>query len=240
MLSLKTIARRIRTRLHDTDGIAYDDDEIVDVINCGIRFIRRAIADIRPSLLATIRRGVLQAGEKNIALDVRPTKIIHVTAGHKIIKSETNYFSEKIYHNRKKIWHNYDPIFTEVVTNYYSEEGLRQTELAHVIKFKSDKNGTPKEFYLTGSQTINFFPIPDKETAYTILTVDDIEELTIEDKSPLNTEFDDFLVEYATVRLSIGNEYDVTQETQVMTNIYAQIQQILMPPPAGVVVKNYW
>ena len=240
MLSLKTIAKRIRTRLHDTDGIAYDDEEIIDVINCGIRFIRRAIADIRPSLLATIRRGVLQVGEKSIVLEVRPTKIIHVTAGDEIINSETNYFSEKIYHNRKKIWHNYDPIFTEVVTNYYSEKGLRQTELAHVIKFKTDKDGTPKEFYLTGTQTINFFPIPDKETAYTILTVDDIEELTIEDKSPLNTEFDDFLVEYATVRLSIGNEYDMTQETQTMTNIYAQIQQILLPPPVGVIVKNYW
>ena len=93
---------------------------------------------------------------------------------------------------------------------------------------------------MTGSQTINFFPIPEVETKYTILTVDDIEELTWNDNSPLNTEFDDFLVDYAAVRLEIGNEYDVTQEEQVMANIYSQIQQILMPPPAGVVTKGYW
>lgn len=240
MLPLLTLKRRIRTRLHDSDSIAYDDDEILDVINCALRFVRRAITNIRPSLLYSSTEGILSAGAKSVVLAKRPTKIIHVTAGDEIIKSEKKYFSEKIYHNYKKIWGNHDPIFTETVTNFYSEKALRQTEIAHVIKARSDLTGTPKEFYLTGSQTINFFPIPEVETKYTILTVDDIEELTWNDNSPLNTEFDDFLVDYAAVRLEIGNEYDVTQEEQVMANIYSQIQQILMPPPAGVVTKGYW
>ena len=51
MLSVQTLARRIRTRLHDTDEITYSDEEILDCINCGIRFIRRLIASMRPSLL---------------------------------------------------------------------------------------------------------------------------------------------------------------------------------------------
>ena len=240
MLPLQTIKRRIRTRLHDSDSIAYDDEEILDVINCGIRFIRRAIASIRPSLLISKNEGILSAGTKSILLEKRPTKIIHITAGDKIIKTITTYSSEKIYHNYKKIFKNHDPISTEVVTNFYAEKELRKTELAHLVKEWSNLTGAPKEFYLTGTQTINFFPIPEVETKYTILTVDDIEELSLKDDSPLNTEFDDFLIEYAAIRLEIGNEYDVSQEQQVMSNIYSQIQQILMPPPTGVVTKGYW
>ena len=210
------------------------------MINCGIRFIRRAIVNIRPSLLYSSTEGILNAGTKSILLEKRPTKIIHVTAGDRIIKTVTTYSSDKIYHNYKKIWGNHDPICTEVVTNFYAEKELRKTELAHLVKEWSDLTGAPKEFYLTGTQTINFFPIPERPTKFTVITVDDIKELTLQDNSPLNTEFDDFLIEYANIRLSIGNEYEVSQEQQVMANIYSQIQQILMPPPAGVLTKGYW
>ena len=68
----------------------------------------------------------------------------------------------------------------------------------------------------------------------------DLEELTIDDNSPLLTEYDDFLIEYATIRLSIGNEYDVSQEQVIMGNIISQIQQMLFPPPPGVRVRGYW
>ena len=93
---------------------------------------------------------------------------------------------------------------------------------------------------MTGSQTLNFFPIPNRKTKYTVRTVDDIEELSWTDSSPLNTEFDDFLIEYAAIRLSVGNEYDMTQENQLMANIAAQIQALLIPPPAGVLTRSYW
>lgn len=58
--------------------------------------------------------------------------------------------------------------------------------------------------------------------------------------SPLLTEFDDLLIEYVAIRLSIGNEYDMTQEAQLLANIMAQIQQILTPPPAGFIMEGYW
>ena len=99
MLPLQTISRRIRIKVHDVDEVAYTDDEILDAINCGVRFMRRTIANIRPSLLATVHEGILSAGTKTIELDARPTKIIHLTAGDRIIKSERNRFSKKIYHN---------------------------------------------------------------------------------------------------------------------------------------------
>ena len=201
MLRVETLARRIRARLHDLDGITYDDEEILDCINCGIRFIRRIIASMRPSLLMSETEGTLAAGENKITLENRPTKIINVIVGNK---------------------------------------ALEETELAFAIHKPSETTENPKEFYLTGTQTINFYPPPTEPTKYLIRTVDDIEELTWEDKSPLLTEFDDFLIEYAAIRLSVGNEYDMTQESQLMANIVAQIQQILIPPPVGIITKGYW
>ena len=203
MLSVKTLARRIRQRLHDTDAITYEDEEILDCINNGMRFIRRAIADIRPALLMSESKGTLPKGVSSITLSRRPTKIINVTAGK-------------------------------------PEKALEETEMAFAIHEKTDTPGTPKEFYLTGTQTINFFPTPDAATPYTVRTVDDIAELEWEDSSPLNTEFDDLLIEYATIRLSVGNEYDMTQESQLLANIYAQIQTLLTPPPPGIITKGYW
>lgn len=240
MLPLQTISKRIRTRLHDSDSITYTDEEILDSINCGIRFVRRAIANIRPSLLVTTHEGILPAGTRSINLDARPTKIVHISAGDKIVKSVTTYSSKKIYHNWEKVWHNHSPIYTKVVTNTYSEKALYRTELANIIIKPSDATGTPTEFCLVGEKAIIFYPIPEVDTKYTALTIDDIEELTMQDKSPLNTEFDDFLIEYATTRLAVGNEFDMTQEQAMMSNIYLQIQQILMPPPAGCITKQYW
>lgn len=112
--------------------------------------------------------------------------------------------------------------------------------MANIIVESNNKTGTPTDFCLIGEKTINFFPIPISDTKYTVLAVDDIEEISMSENSPLNTEFDDFLIEYATIRLSVGNEFDMTQEQQMMANIYAQIQRILMPPPSGCVTVSYW
>lgn len=201
MLSVQTLARRIRQRLHDTDEITYDDENILDCINCGVRFIRRIIARVRPALLMSESGGTLPKGVNAVILDVRPLKIISVAVNGK---------------------------------------ALEETELAFVIRERSDREGVPEKFYLTGSQTINFYPTPREPTPYTIRTVDDIKELTWEDDSPLLTEFDDFLVEYATIRLGAGNEFDMTQESQLMANIAAQIQENLFPPPSGISTKGYW
>ncbi|MBR1647095.1 MAG: hypothetical protein IJ685_10005 [Selenomonadaceae bacterium] len=239
-MSVQTLARRIRTRLHDTDSIAYDDAEILDCINNGVRFIRRIIANLRPALLLSEVEGVLEAGTRSITLEKRPTKIINVTAGDRLIKSEEFFTGKKIYHDFDKIFRNHNPIYNRHEKNTYSERALHQTEMAFIVQRPSDAEGTPREFFLTGSQTLNFFPIPNRPTKYTVRTVDDIEEIEWTGKSPLLTEYDDFLIEYAAIRLSVGNEYDMTQETQLMANIVAQIQALLIPPPAGVLTKSYW
>lgn len=201
MLSVQTLARRIRQRLHDNDCITYADEEILDCINCGIRFIRRIIATLRPALLMSETEGTLAAGENKITLGKPPMKIINVVA---------------------------------------NGEALEETDMAFAIHETLKTAEKPQGFFQTGKQTINFFPTPTAPTNYTIRTVDDIEELNWSDNSPLLTEFDDFLVEYAVIRLGTGNEYDMTQETQMLSSIAAQIQQILIPPPVGIIKKGYW
>lgn len=165
----------------------------------------------------------MEAGTRSITLEKRPTKIINVTAGDRIIKTEVYYTGKKIYHDFDKIFRNRNPIYNRHEKRTYSEKSLHKTEPAFVMPRPSDAEGTPREFFLTGSQTLNFFPIPNRKTKYTVRTVDDIEELSWTGKSPLNTEFDDFLIEYAAIRLSVGNEFDMTQETQLMANIAAPI-----------------
>ena len=239
MLPIKTIMKTVRTAVHDSDAITYDDDELIDVLNNGIRFIRRTIMEIQPENLSETIVGELSAGENTVLIDKRPAKIVEITAGDNVKTSKTYKISDKIYRNYNPIFHNKTPIYAEqIVDKTYCEFPLRATNLRHV--FNKSEEGLPREFYRTGLRTIHFVPIPVKTTGYTIRYVPDLDEFTIEDNSPLLTEFDDFLVEYCTIRLSIGNEYDVSQEQVVMGNIIAQIREMLFPPPPGVCVRGYW
>ena len=240
MLPVRTLIKRIRTRVHDQDQIEYLDEEVLDTINEAVRFIRRAIVQIRPAILISRHEGTINAGESSFELPKRPTKIYQLTIGTKIIKTETNYYSQKVYRNDSKVFRNNDPAFTKEVIDTYSERALKQTDIIHVISDDSDRSGLPKVFYLTGNKTINLYPVPNQKIKYTALTVDDVEELTLDDDSPLNNEFDDFIIEYATIRLAIKEEFDMSQESQMFSNIYAQIQQLISPPPAGFIVKSYW
>lgn len=240
MLSVQTLARRIRPRLHDKDDIEYDDEQILDCINNGVRFIRRIIADTRPALLMTEHEGVLEAGTRSVVLDKRPTKIVEVTAGDRIVKTEVYYTGKKIYHDFDKIFRNHNPIYNRHEKHTYSEQALHYTEMSFIAPRPSDATGTPRAYFLTGSQTLNFFPTPNQKTKYTVYKVDDIDEIEWSGSSPLLSEFDDFLVEYVAIRLSVGNEFDMSQESQLLANITAQIQALLVPPPAGILTRGYW
>lgn len=237
-MPLKTIIKRARVKLHDTDGITYDDDTLVDVANDGIRFIRRSIAQIQPELLLSTVSGTLSAGVSKIELPQRPLTIIEVAAGDRVRETIVTYNSQKIYHNRTKIWHNTTPLYSKQTTLYYAKQTLISTNLRHIMN-RTD-SGSPEAFYRTGLKTINLFPVPNKTTAYTIHTIDDIDELTMSDNSPLINDFDDFLVEYIVTRLAIDNEYDMSQEQSIMANIFVQIQQVIAPPPPGLTVSGYW
>ena len=238
MLKIATALKRIRTRLHDTDAITYDDDEIVDAINCGLRFIRRAIAEFQPEMLMQTLHGELQPGEYSVAFARAPTALIRVMAGEEVKETLVSYHSDKIYHNWNKIGHNHTKINTKTETVVYNERPLHSANVMRIRDF--GETGQPCSFYRAGMAEIRLWPVPENVTAYTVLYVDDMDEVGLDDVSPLGTEFDDFLIEYAATRLSVGNEFDMSQEQQVMANIYGQIQTLLRPLPPGVDTTGYW
>lgn len=115
---------------------------------------------------------------------------------------------------------------------------LLETNLQHVRKKVASEY--PKYFYRVGLQSLKVYPKPLVETEYAVRYVEDIGELGIEDTTPILNEFDDFLIEYAAYRLALTDEFDMTQEQQIIANIHQQIASILAPPPAGTVIRGYW
>ena len=238
MIPVKLAVHRIRGMIHDWQHVNYSDREILDVLNFRLRFIRRTIAEIQPEILMSKQTGILQAGEDEIKLNRRPMMIIEMTAGDKIISCVEGYSNKKIFRNHEKICGNKTPICSRYEIKTFAERPIYETNIQHVRNRIAE--GHSRGFYRVGLQGIKIFPKPRSETAWTIRTVDDIEDLTFEDTTPLLNEFDDFLLEFAAMRLNIGNEFDMTQEQQIMANIHAQISQILSPPPVAAHVRGYW
>lgn len=239
MLPIATLVKRIRRMIHDPDSITYDDDEIVDTINNGIRFIRRTIADIRPEMLeADPVTGTLTAGTGRISLSTRPLKILCVRAGDEVKSSTELYYSQKVYHNRNLVFHNTTKIFSREIFTSYKTHAIDESSSMNITG-DIDRTGNPEIFYLAGT-SINLYPVPQKDTFYHIQLINDISELSITDKSPLPNDFDDLLIEYANIRMSIENEYDVSQDSTVYSTIYQQIMNILHVPPTGIYSCSYW
>ena len=218
MIPIKLAIQRIRGAIHDYQHINYSDDEILLVINAGVRFIRRTVADIQPEILMSEFKGILQSGEDLIQLPKRPLTIIEVTAGNKVISSVEIDNSPLIYNNLDLIYDNLTPIYTKHEEKTFAEFQLQETNLQH-LRNKNLHGEHARYFYRVGLQSLKVFPVPKFETAFTVRTIDDFEELKFEDKTPLLNDFDDFLIEFATMRLSIYNEYDATQEQQILSAI---------------------
>lgn len=240
MLPVKTLIKRIRRVVHDTDAITYDDDEILAVVNQGVRYIRRTIADNRPEMLAgEVITGMVKAGERSIELPYRPMLLIYVRAGSEVASSEETYSSDKIYHNWNLIYHNKTKICSKQTIVKYRTRRIQEANISQIYG-DMDREGEPEVYYLTGDKTVNFYPLPRADMSYDILAVEDMDDLTINDSTPLLNEYDDLLVEFANVRLSVENEYDVSTDSQIMSTIQSQILRLLHIPPTGVTVQGYW
>lgn len=238
MLPVKDLIKKIRAAIHDTDCINYDDGEILNSINAALRFIRRTIAEIQPEILISETTGILDAGNDTIQLENRPMKIIELTAGDKIISKAEGYSGKKIFSNFDKVFGNVTNTNSRYELKTFAEYPLQETNLHHIKN--RNITGKPQKFYRAGLTTLKIFPKPRSETAWTLRTIDDFEDLNFEDATPVLNEFDDFIFEFCTMRLSLTEEFDMQQEAQIMANIHQQIAQTLQPPPAGVVVRGYW
>jgi hypothetical protein len=65
--------------------------------------------------------------------------------------------------------------------------------------------------------------------------------MDINSETPVPNEFDDFVQEYAIIRMSVTNEFDISQENSIMSNIIQQVTSRLQSfTEPGVRVKSYW
>lgn len=239
MLPMRAVIKRVRAAVHDDEQrINFSDGEILPAVNAGLRIIRRTIADIQPEILMTTATGLLEAGQDEIKLKCRPLTIIEVTAGDKVLSKVEGYANKKIFHNHAKICGCPTMIYSRYELKNFAERKLEETNLQHIRE--RFLIGQPKCFYRAGMQSLKVHPKPRAQTAFTVRTIDDLKELHFEDETPLLNDFDDFLIEYAAWRLSLGDEFDMTQEQQIIANIHQQIASVLNPPPGGAVVRGYW
>ena len=180
----------------------------------------------------------MESGNDTIELATRPMKIIELTAGDKIISKTEGYSGKQIFSNFDKIFGNSTNSYSRYELKTFAEYPLQETTLHHIRA--RNLTGKPQYFYRVGLTTLKIFPKPRSETAFTLRTIDDIEDLKFDDSTPVLNEFDDLIFEFCTMRLSLTEEFDMQQEAQIMANIHQQIAQVLQPPPAGVVVRGYW
>ena len=181
MLKVIDIINKVRSLTHDNNELGWNDDEVLDVINSGYRFINRVIKDIKPNLLA----------------------------------NETFTTTLKANTNKIKL----RDMVIRIISVY-----VNGNELMPLNKtcFKTDKlPSIPTSYTLNNFNTLTISPAPIKDCEVEIDYVPDSKELTLDDVTPLPLDFDDALIEYVIIRLSMSNEFDVTQEATLMQTVFA-------------------
>lgn len=121
---------------------------------------------------------------------------------------------------------------------------LDQEQIAMVSVLDIDYTnvtGIPDCCYLLGFKTLKFFPADSVDHQYEITYIPDMQLLTLEDSSPFSNDLDDLLFEYAVIRASISNSYDMSQENVVLSTIMAQAEQLIRGlNPMKVESESYW
>lgn len=121
---------------------------------------------------------------------------------------------------------------------------LDQEQIAMVSVLDIDytnATGIPDCCYLLGFKTLKFFPADSVDHQYEITYIPDMQLLTLEDSSPFSNDLDDLLFEYAVIRASISNSYDMSQENVVFSTIMAQAEQLIRGlNPMKVESESYW
>lgn len=117
----------------------------------------------------------------------------------------------------------------------------RRLKLINPQALDVDDNGEPRFYYMQGFQTVCLVPKPDKEYQYELTAIRDMVLLKLEDSSPLTNDMDDFLYEYVLIRASLTNEFDMSQESTIMSSIVNQITSMVRENCAhGAQVQGYW
>lgn len=228
-MTLKEVIDRIRASTHDNDKLDYDDQQLINYVNNGIRFVRRTMLAIDTFLLANVLTGTKELPEEtketenpNVVIDgeATSTESITETADLSVIDIPdrfSNVMSVKANGNVLK------PINPRTITDIGME-------------------GDPEYFYMVGFNKICLWPHPTDKVEYTVTYVPDLVILTsLDEEVPFSIEIIDFIIEYAVIRAGMVNEFDVSQESSIMGAIVSQIESLFHNINGhGVQTDGYW
>lgn len=104
------------------------------------------------------------------------------------------------------------------------------------------EQGSPQGWFVTGFGKINVWPVPTEDMEYQIMVIQDMVPLkNLDDEFPLMNELVDFVVEYACIRASMTNEFDLSQETSIMSSVVSQVEDLVRKYNSrGVQAGGYW
>lgn len=104
------------------------------------------------------------------------------------------------------------------------------------------EQGSPQGWFVTGFGKINVWPVPTEDMEYQIMVIQDMVPLkNLDDEFPLMNELADFVVEYACIRASMTNEFDLSQETSIMSSVVSQVEDLVRKYNSrGVQAGGYW
>ncbi len=220
-MTVKDIIDRIWASTHDGDELDYTDDQLLNHINNGIRSVRRTILAIDTYLLCDTVTGVneLPTEPAEVIPGEEPEPVEPVDLA--IIKLERPFSSiESVRVNGRTL----RPINPRLIDD-------------------PDRESEPHCYYAAGFNNIHLWPRPTgTKVEYTITYVPDLVILTeLEDEVPFNSDIIDFIVEYGVIRASLVNEFDMSQEAQIMGSIIAQMENLFHGINGrGVQTDGYW
>ena len=220
-MTVKEIIDRIRASTHDSDNLDYTDDQLLNYINNGIRFVRRTILAIDTYLLCDTVTGVneLPTEPAEVIPGEEPEPVEPVDLA--VIKMERPFSSiESVRVNGRTL---------RLINPRLIDD--------------PDREGEPHCYYAAGFNNIHLWPRPTgTKVEYTVTYVPDLVILTeLEDEVPFNSDIIDFIVEYGVIRASLVNEFDMSQEAQIMGSIIAQMENLFHGINGrGVQTDGYW
>lgn len=213
MMTVKEMIAKVRQTIHDAKSIEYSDAELISYLDDGNRIMRRTAMSIYPEVLVSNMIG------RNVELIENADGSIERKVIDKVVSEQP---------------------FTKIIRVLLDGVQLEPISASEVIRFK--ETGQTMFYYLTGFNTVNFFPAPSAEHEYRIDYIADMKLLDLkEDASPYPLVLDDILIEYAVLRSAISDEFNMQKESSLLSTIISQIEDVLRNmSPVKTQVKGYW
>ena len=128
---------------------------------------------------------------------------------------------------------------TRILEVRIGKDSLHCINLHHVND--TEETGQPGAFVILGAKKLKVYPIPNEKVNYEITFVPvAMEVVEVEDEISIPDDFIDSVIEFTSMRLSLGDEVDQTRGTQLMSMLHDKIQSKLAAyVPTDCFVSSY-